>query len=126
MLWLVDNSREKLCSVKIFVCGNFLQHLEHPFKITPHYNRAEDSIRCGILLQDVLHIGCARWRAPAFFPGISGLGQKILLRRSPLCQCFGGCYKANAFRCVERKQSRKKLQGSLWEHVCNYLVSLTS
>jgi hypothetical protein len=112
MLWLVDNSGEKLCSVKIFVCGNFLQHLEHSFEMTPHYNRAEDRIRCGILLQDVLHIGGARWRAPAFFPGFSGLGQKILLRRPPLYQRLGGCYKANMFRCAGRKQSRKKLQRS--------------
>jgi len=30
----------------------------------------------------MLHVGDARWRAPAFFPGFSGLGQEILPGRS--------------------------------------------
>ena len=29
-----------------------------------------------------------------------------------LCQCFGGCCKANVFRCAEQKQRCKKLQSS--------------
>src|SRR4029453_9016501 len=78
---LVENSREKVRPVKILVFGNFLQHLEHSFEITPHYDGAEDSIGFGVLLQNVLHIGDARWHAPTFFPGFFGLGQKMLLRR---------------------------------------------
>src|ERR1043166_2401953 len=46
---LVEYSGEKLRSIKILVRGNFLQHLEHPFEITPHDNCTEDFIRCGIL-----------------------------------------------------------------------------
>src|SRR4030095_13910590 len=73
---LVENSREKMRPVKILVFWNFLQHLEHSFEITPHYDGAEDSIGFGVLLQNVLHIGDARWHAPTFFPGFFGLGQK--------------------------------------------------
>ena len=43
-----ENSREKLRSIQSFVCGNFLQHLEHSFEITPHCDSAEDSIGCCI------------------------------------------------------------------------------
>src|SRR5262249_53217650 len=49
VLWRTENGREKLPSVKICVWRNFLQHLEHAFEITPHYDGAEDSIGCGIL-----------------------------------------------------------------------------
>ncbi len=45
----VENSREKLRSIEILVRRNFLQHLEHSFEITPHYDGAEDSIGCGVL-----------------------------------------------------------------------------
>jgi hypothetical protein len=49
VFWFVKNSREKLRFIEIFVCRNFLQHPEHSFEITPHYDDAEDSIGCGIL-----------------------------------------------------------------------------
>ena len=70
---VAENSREKLRPIKIFICGNFLQHQEHSFEIAPHYDGPEDSIGCGVLPQNILHVGEARWRAPAFFPGFSGL-----------------------------------------------------
>ena len=45
---LAENSREKLRSIRSFVCGDFLQHLEHSFEITPHHDSAEDTIGCRI------------------------------------------------------------------------------
>ena len=50
ILGLSENGREKLRSIKILVCRNFLKHLEHSFEIAPHYDGAEGSIGCGILL----------------------------------------------------------------------------
>ena len=82
VFWLAENSREKLRSIQSLVCRDFLQHLEHSFEITPHYDSAENSIGCRIFPQNVLHIRDARWCAPAFFPGFFGLGQKILPWRS--------------------------------------------
>jgi hypothetical protein len=57
---------------------------------------------------------------PMFLPAWTKNAQPAIQLR----QCFGGCCKANAFRCAEWKQLRKKLRGSLPEHICNYLVSL--
>src|SRR5437899_11379907 len=33
---VAENSREKLRPIKIFICGNLLQHQEHSFEIAPH------------------------------------------------------------------------------------------
>jgi hypothetical protein len=46
---LPENSREKLRSIEIVVRWNILQHLEHAFEITPHYDGAEHAIGCGVL-----------------------------------------------------------------------------
>src|SRR4029453_18534996 len=50
---------------------------------------------------------------PSVFPRFLGAWTRNTPSATRLRQCFGGCYKANAFRCAERKQSRKKLQRSL-------------
>jgi hypothetical protein len=84
MCSLVGNSGEKLRSIKIFVRRNFLQHLEHLFEITPHYNSAEDSI------------GCCKAT-----PWAWTRNAQLAIR---LRQWFGGRCKANAFSCAEWKQ----------------------
>ena len=48
VFWLAENSREKLLSIQSLVCRDFLQHLEHSFEITPHYDSAENPIGCRI------------------------------------------------------------------------------
>ena len=91
----VENGSKKWCPIKVLVCGNILQHLEHSPEMTPHYRKAEDSTGRGALLQNPLDIGDARWSAPAFFPGltpregdgpeknrITGSGRSRPLRRS--------------------------------------------
>src|SRR5213592_2846646 len=82
ILRLVENGGEKLRPGQILVCGNFLQHFEHSVEITPHYNKAEDSTGRSVSLQNTFDICDPRWSAPACFPGFSGLGQKILIRRA--------------------------------------------
>lgn len=42
-----------------------------------------------------------------------------------LCQCFGGCCKANVFRFAEQKQRCKRLQGSkFWRKRTAYLPAI--
>src|SRR5436305_265453 len=50
----VENGSKKWRPIKVLVCGNFLQHLEHSPEMTPHYRKAEDSTGRGALLQNPL------------------------------------------------------------------------
>jgi len=49
---------------------------------------------------------------PNVFPRFLRAWTKNAPRAIRLCQCFGGCCKANVFRSAEQKQRCKKLEGS--------------
>jgi hypothetical protein len=49
---------------------------------------------------------------PSVFPMFLRVWTKNAPRAIRLCQCFGGCCKANVFRSAEQKQRCKKLEGS--------------
>ena len=49
---------------------------------------------------------------PSVFPRVLRAWTKNAPLAIRLCQCFGGCCKADVFRCAEQKQRCRKLQGS--------------
>src|SRR5215831_6239185 len=72
----------------------------------------------------------ARRRRVMACPNVSRRFLRASTKNAPLatrpCQCFEGCCRANAFRCVEQKQQCKKFHASLSDYICDDLGRLAS